>query len=227
MAEPVSNFVTPAPRAATGGSDLARTVLRAAWLSIALGLLIELLIVVSMMLGGAAGSLPRIVADSVQKVSWSTIVCLGIAFGTAAGKARSAVMGILGLISAPIGFTVARTLHKGTLEALGVAGTAAGGASPLLIGGLKGLEYGILGMVIGWVGRQAWGGFGAHAGAGASIGFIFGGAILGVMVRDAAMPLTTTDLIARGINELLFPVGCALVLYAAGRLGQRLGVEPS
>jgi hypothetical protein len=35
------------------------------------------------------------------------------------------------------------------------------------------------------------------------------------MVQSALTPLATSALLARGVNELLFPVGCALVVFIA------------
>jgi hypothetical protein len=32
-------------------------------------------------------------------------------------------------------------------------------------------------------------------------------------------PLATTALVVRGLNEILFPVGCSLVVYSAKALG--------
>jgi hypothetical protein len=49
---------------------------------------------------------------------------------------------------------------------------------------------------------------------------IFGSATLAVMVWLAAKPIPPPELLSRGINELLFPVGCSLVLYAAEVLGR-------
>lgn len=41
-------------------------------------------------------------------------------------------------------------------------------------------------------------------------------------VRASANPVPLVDVVARGINEVFFPVGCALVLYASGVLAKRL-----
>jgi hypothetical protein len=41
-------------------------------------------------------------------------------------------------------------------------------------------------------------------------------------VRASVTPVPPVDVAARGINEVLFPVGCALVLYASGVLAKRL-----
>jgi hypothetical protein len=197
-------------------------ILRVAWLSIGLGLLLELVLLVLAAYTDTAGDSPKpFVADLAQKVSWGFIVCVGIAFGSTAGKVREAAMGILGLLSAPAGFAIARAIHKGVGAALGLAGPAAAGAFPFVIAGLKGLEYGLLGAAIGWVGKKAWG-LGAHVLTGILIGLTFGGAILWALAAASPGPDPLVTLLSRGVNELLFPVGCSLVLYASGALARRL-----
>src|SRR5690242_7542283 len=98
-----------------------RRMLHVAWMAIVLGLLLELLLVLLALGSGEGGRPQPFLADLGQKISWGFIVCLGIAFGTTASKAREVKMGLLGLISAPLGFTIARALHKALKEALGVA----------------------------------------------------------------------------------------------------------
>src|SRR5438128_1130412 len=106
--------------------DLWKTLLRVAWLAVAIGCALELvLLAVSSGMGVLAGLKP-FVADLVQKVSWSVIVCIGLAVGSAAGKARDLAMGLLGFISAPAGFYAARAIHKAVTQALAVTGQAPG-----------------------------------------------------------------------------------------------------
>ncbi len=223
-ATPVSLPQQPSTPAGAGASgELWRKVLRVAWLSIALGIVLEVLLLVLAAYTGTGGTTPKpFMSDLAQKVSWSFVVCVGLALGTAAGRLRSGFMGVLGLISAPLGFTVARSLHKGVNQALGVA-AAAGGASPYLIAALKAVEYGVLGATLGAISKREGGAsLGSHLGAGAAIGLTFGVAIVTVLARAAAAPMGPVDLAARGINEVLFPVGCSLVLYAAEAMGKRL-----
>lgn len=210
------------PAQAAAGSELWRKILRVAWLSIGLGILLEVLLLVLAAFAGTAGSSPKpFIADLFQKVSWSFIVCVGLAFGTTASKARAGVMGFLGLISAPLGFSIARAVHKGVGQALDVA--AAGGAFPFLIAIVKGLEYGVLGAALGWLSRKSGkASLGTHVGTGVAIGLTFGVAIIALIVRAAPTPPTSVDLAARAINEVLFPVGCSVVLYAADAMGKRL-----
>ncbi len=203
-------------------SSLGATLLRVAWLAILLGLMLEvLLLVLGGALGGVLGVRP-LVADLVRSISWSVFVCVGLAVGTAVAKARVPLMGTLGLLSAPLAFEASRVMHKGTLEALAATGEiASGGSSTLLVAVIKGLEYGCLGLALGWVGTRPWGGAAAHAAVGLAIGLVFGGSILGIALVSAPEPLATVELVSRGVNEVLFPVGCALVLFTATALGKR------
>lgn len=223
MATDASLVSLPQNPPAPAQGELWRTVLRVAWLSISLGLVLEVLLLVLAAYSGTGGGTPKpFISDLVQKVSWSFIVCVGLAFGSTVSKARAGMMGVLGLISAPVAFNVARALHKGVNQALGVAG-AAGGLSPFVLAGLKAVEYGVLGAALGTLSKRREGaGLGAHLGAGAAIGVTFGSTILMLLARAAAAPMSPVDLAAKGINEVLFPVGCSLVLYAAEAIGRRL-----
>ena len=200
-------------------TDLGRTLLRVAWLAIALGLAMEALL---LLLGSRFGELlgvKSIVADLAKNLSWSLFVCTGLAVGTAASQARAPAMGLMGLLAAPAAFEVSRVVHKGTLEALDISGS--GDTSPVLVAVIKGFEYGCLGLAVGWLGRRPWGGAVAHAAAGLAVGLVFGGAIVLLTVPSGAQ-MSVADLVSRGVNEVLFPLGCSLVLYASVNLGERM-----
>ncbi len=216
--------------AATPGSpdvtppNLGVTLLRIAWLAILLGLVMEgLLLLLGTGFGNLLG-LGSIVADLVKNVSWSVFVCVGLALGTTLSKMRLPAMGLLGLLTAPLAFEVSRVLHKGTLQAL--AGIGGGDdLSPFLVALIKGLEYGCLGMAVAWLGRRPWGGATAHLAAGLMVGLVFGGLILLLLMGSSPQP-PAAELASRGMNEVLFPVGCSLVLYSAGALGERVAAKP-
>lgn len=198
------------------------TVLRVAWLSIGLGLALEVLILVLAAFTGTAGDTPKpFLSDLAQKVSWSFIVCVGLAFGSTAGKVREGIMGALGLLAAPAGFAAARAVHKGVNGALGIAGAAMAPGLVLLVGGLKAAQYALFGIVLGWIGKRALG-LKAHAAAGLAFGLTFGLVIVAVTVRASASPVPLVGVVSRAINEVMFPLGCALVLYASGVLAKRL-----
>lgn len=200
---------------------LSDTLLKAAWLAVLLGLGMEIVL-----LGVAAGfgkstTVQAIVADLVQKISWSSFVCVGVAVGTAAGKMRPQAMGLAGLIAAPIAFNISKVLHKSASQALSIAGPAvAGGPSPFLLAFLKGLEYAVLGFVVGQLGKKA-AGLRDHVIAGFIIALVFGGTIVYLMATMATKPLPLAGIVSRSVNELLFPIGCSIVLFTAQRLGEK------
>lgn len=216
-----SVVLDPVP-ARPGASTLFATVLRVAWLSILLGLALEVVLLVLAAFTGTAGDSPKpFISDLFQKVSWSFIVCVGLALGTAASKAREGVMGVLGAISAPVAFTASRAIHKGVSGALGIAGKGMAPQLVFLIGGLKGVQYALFGFVLGWITKRAFG-LKVHVAAGLAFGLTFGLGIAAATVRASANPIPPVDVAARAINEVLFPVGCSLVLYASGVLSKRL-----
>jgi len=221
---PAPSPVLPAANTAPAATSLWRRVLRVGWMSVALGLTIELLLLALAATRGFPKLAP-VVADMAQKVSWATIVCVGLAIGNTAGRRRSDRMGLLGLISAPLGFHVARAAHKGVGQALGlVAGAAAG--STFVVVALKALEYGILGATVGGLGnRRGTPNLRVHLLTGAVVGVVFGSAIIAVLTRAAAHPPTVVDLVAKAINELIFPIGCSFVLWAAEALGSKVAQD--
>ena len=62
----------------------------------------------------------------------------------------------------------------------------------------------------------------AHVAAGLAAGLLFGGTIVGLTYRMSPEVPATTALLSQGVNEILFPVGCSLVLFAATALGKRV-----
>ncbi len=203
------------------GTTLARRLLQVAWMSILLGILVELvLVIVAAIFGTASGAKP-IVADAVQKVSWSVLVCSGIALGTAAARSvRTAAMGLLGLLSAPLAFAVAKAAHKAVMQGLGL--DVAPGPSPLVLATLKGFEFAFLGAAVGWLSTKAWAGMREHLLAGLIAGVLFGGAIVAYTVGSATSTPETVKIVTLITNELIYPIGCAVILFAAGAIGAQL-----
>ena len=112
--------------AMTPNDNLGSTLLKVAWFSVLLGLGMELLFLLISIGFGKSLAAKTMVADLVQKISWSSIVCMGVAVGTAATKMRSAAMGLAGLIAAPAAFYIAKALHKSAASALDVSLPAGG-----------------------------------------------------------------------------------------------------
>jgi hypothetical protein len=200
------------------------TLLRVAWLAIVLGLLLQLaLLLVAAGFGTIASSRP-LLAETCRTVSWSLLVCVGIALGRVAAKGRVPLEGVTGLLAAPLALTAANTVQKGVAEAVDAAGVPAGPA-PLWVLAIKAAEYGCLGLALAWAGQRAWHSALGHLAVGLMTGVVFGGVFLAVIVQSAPTPPSTPSLLARGVNELLFPVGCALVVFIAEVL--RTPVDPA
>ena len=194
-------------------------------MSIVLGLAMEVLTSGAMSVLGKIPGLREVAADTLQKVSWGVLVCVGVAAGTAASKARIAVSGLAGLVSAPLAFTVAKAVYKAAAAGLSLSPQAAGVLSPLMLAGIKGAEYAALGSGVAWVIDRTGGGLFRYAGLGLAAGVIFGGTVLGLTaVMSPALP-PAAKLISLGINEVLFPVGCALVLFFSREFSGRIHLE--
>jgi Family of unknown function (DUF5317) len=195
-------------------------LLRVAWLAILLGLLLQLALLLAAAGFGIVAGLRPLVAETARNLGWSVLVCTGVAVGRVAAKGRPPLMGIAGLLAAPLALTIANTIQKGVAAALDLP-EAAGRASVWVLV-LKAAEYGCLAAALGWIGRRAWAGAPAYGTVGLLAGLVFGGAILTVVAQSAPTPLSPAALIVKGVNELVFPVGCALVIYTAEILGKRV-----
>jgi hypothetical protein len=207
---------------ATSRRSAGQRLFRAAWFAILLGIALE---IVALIFARSFGTLkgPRpVVADLVQKTSWSLFVCVGVAFGTAVARGRAAIGGLIGLIAGPAAFQGARIVHKSVVEALALSAAAAPGPSPLLLGALKGIEYGALGAFLSWLGRQKGKSASDYAFGGLACGIVFTGAVAVLVIALSPGIPPAAALIPRLANELLHPLGCAMVIYAAELLPSRL-----
>jgi hypothetical protein len=202
-------------------ANLGAKLLRVAWLAILLGFVMEALLLLFTAGFGIFPGLKPIAADLVRQISWSTFVCVGLALGTAVSNARAPLMGILGFLAAPLAFTISRSLHQGAVKTLEIAGSGVEAPPVLLLALLKAIEYACLGVALGWIGRRVWGGAMAHLATGLLVGLIFGGTIVGLTYQMSPDPPASAALVSLGANEILFPVGCSLVLFAATALGKR------
>jgi hypothetical protein len=177
---------------------------RAAWQSSLLGVGFEGAPFVADLVQATA-SLGALVAGLAQGLAFSVVLCMSLATAVR----RGARLALVGLVIGPIAWFLGAALHEVIEQALV---SSAGGAGPnLTIAALRGLEYGTLGLLLGWVRRRPardW------AGVGLGVGVVFGAVALSIAWQAAAEP-QTADLIAGGINELFFPAGCALVVRAA------------
>jgi hypothetical protein len=202
--------------AADRRSAVRREALRVAALSIGLALVLELLQLVAAVFTGAGFDASTVTRDVLLKVPWAFIVCLALWLAITLSGDRPGTIALVGLVAAPIASLLARSAAE-LAHAYMAAAAPAAAPSAFLVAGFKGAEYACLGLVVLWLRRRDWSGAFHHAGAGLLIGLVFGGLLLLLIVRSAGDPLTGAALEAWAVNELLFPVGCALILFGAGR----------
>jgi hypothetical protein len=187
---------------------LSQKLIRAAWMAIILGIVMELIVLAAR--GSSASTLVR---DTLSKVAWSSIVCFGVAAGAAASsKMRSSTMAVAGFFSAPAGFAVARIVQKALSQA-GSSSESLKGVALLAL--LKALEYGGFGLVTGWLSSDKMTRAPHYATTGAFTGLYFGGLITTVVAAGSK-----ARIVPLALNEILFPIGCAMVLYVSGLLAR-------
>jgi hypothetical protein len=213
-----------APRTMSADTGTASTVTfwrrtrTVAFWSVVVGVALELVILAVVAVEHKLPDTPRAIAQVASKVSWSGVVCFGISCGLAATSSRAQLMGLLGAVSGPVGFAIARSVHKGTLQAISNAPVVAAPdlLSPYLLAGIKAVEYGIFGLWLGRITQDERAPFTRYARAGSVIGVLFAALII-VLFRSADPQLSAVALGAKGVNELVFPIGCAFVLFLTKR----------
>jgi hypothetical protein len=191
-------------------------LIKAAWLSVLAGLAMQLLTLAAAASAGATPSLLGATLGAVGKLSWSTIVCLGVVVGLSVPRASYASAAGWGFAGAQLGFHGARALQ----HALGFALGQSAGTQPaaLLIGGsvIKGLQYAALALTLMWLKRRETASPRNYALIGLGHGLSFGAALvtLQLQVTQQSAPAVWIPMV---VNEVVFPVLCALVVYATTR----------
>src|SRR6478752_7404509 len=167
-----------------------------------------------------------LVVDVATGVTWSLLVCTGLAVGLTIAKGRPMLTGALAFCIAPAALAVAKASQKVLTDWLDAAEKAVfldlGTVSVL-----RAAEYALLGWLLARLvvrdEDRSW----LYLGAGCAAGIIFGGAITGLTWRAAdrgGTPLTPPMLAATTINEMVFPVGCALVIFLGHLVGHHVKV---
>jgi|GEM_PF-1376872 len=192
---------------------VAKAVFHTSWMAFVLAVLIELIIIAIVSIGGTPDSFKPFLGDFVNKLSWGFLVCIALTIGTATTKFRVPLMSFLGLLFAPFAFFIAKVLGSGTNQILGVAPAPSDSTSPIVLATIRSVEYGVLGAALGFISQFTWGKVLAHLGIGLFAGVIFGGVLLIYLLQAAGTSVSALQVIARGVNELIFPIGCALIMF--------------
>jgi len=202
----------PAAQATPPAHKPVSRILTVIWMAIALGIALQLVILGTKTAMGAPWPGLKWLPDLLNGVTWAIFVCAGVVLGTLASRARTAAMGLLGLISAPVGFSLAKGLQRGLQSMLDAPVDKIAPALYALCG-VKAVEYACLGAVIGWLLSRSWARASHFALSGLAAGVVFGG--INVWITAAVAKAKPPAVVGAAINELLFPIGCALVIYLA------------
>jgi hypothetical protein len=199
-----------------------RRVARIALLPVVLGFAMQGLILAATLSGPSSGS--AFVVSLAGGITWSVLVCAGLGLATAIAKARPLLSGLFALLVAPLALACAKGMQKAMGGWLNAVKTEA--VLPLAtVSALRALEYGLLGWLLGRLVQadqaQPW----PYLRAGIVAGLTFGTTITLLTLRAAdvsgdrfAPPLLMTTL----CNEVVFPLGCALVIYLGQDVGRHL-----
>ena len=198
-----------------------RVLFGACWLAILLGLGLQILILVAKSAAGANVPGAQVLVDIAGGVTWSLIVCGGVAIGTVATRSVSNAMGLLGLVCAPLAFAAAKGVQRGTAWLNGQPMEKIG-AIVIQTGALKTIEYAMLGYLLGAIIRTPASTLRNHAAIGALFGLTFGWLMIAlnlVHANGAAIPAPKA--LGMMLNEMVFPLGCSLVIYFVASLSDR------
>ncbi len=194
--------------------------LQVAWLAVFAGISVQILVLVARMAAGGGFPGAQFVASLAQGISWSVLVCGAVAIGTVAARARSAITGLIGLIAGPLSWGLAKGVQKGVQSLLAVQ------QDPITsfffkVSAIKGLEYAVLGAALGYMVGKKWANVWAHVALGMAVGTSFAAIVVPMSIAKAASagaPLPGPAVASMTMNEFVFPIGCALVIYAVQRM---------
>jgi len=201
---------------------LVRRILVIAIAAVVLGFAIQLLMLAAKLSFGLPFTATGFILDVTQGVTWSLLVCTGVGLITSIAKARFLLAGLLAAVAAPLSIAIAKGTQKAMAGALSAAEQQAV-LSLSTISILKSLEYAALGWLLARLVQRGEGQALPYLARGLAIGVVFGGAISALTHQVAlgrGIDPGMGRLAASLINEVLFPIGCATVIYV-GQLAAR------
>ncbi len=211
-------------------SEKARLAIRRlaviALFAIALGFTMQSLILATKLATGGFFPGALFLVDLAQGVTWSFFVCAGVAIGMSLQKARAALAGFIAMIFAPVAVAAAKSSQKVMAGWIGAANQPAV-LSLATISVLRAIEYGILGWLLATLAQKGVDKPLPYLKAGAAIGIILGGAIAALTYHAAVtngLNPSLSKTAASVVNEVLSPIGCAMVIFIGQIIGRSLKV---
>ncbi|WP_054308633.1 hypothetical protein [Mesorhizobium sp. 1M-11] len=207
-------------------SLVVRRVATIALLAVLLGFAMQGLILGAKLLAGGPFPGTKLFVDLTQGVTWSLLVCAGVGIGTSIMKIRAALAGLVAALFAPIALAVAKSAQKVMASAIGVVDQPAA-LSLVTISAMRAVEYGILGWVLASLVQKEVKSASAYLGTGSTVGIVFGGAIAVLGYHAASLggqSPSSAQVAASLVNEIVSPIGCALVIYCGQLVGRNVSM---
>jgi hypothetical protein len=206
--------------AETHTADRVRAILNVAWLAILLGIGVQMLVFAVRLAAGSQFVAAALLSNLAQGVTWGVIVCVGVAIGVTVERSRALLGGLLGAISGPLGWGIAKSAQR-TVQAL--LGTDVDQFTDFffLLVAVKGVEYLLLGTAVGRLGERPRATWRDYALPGLVVGVVFSAGVTALTLWHAnaiGKPMALAALLGLVVSELVFPIGCSLVIYAPVRL---------
>lgn len=187
-----------------------RRIAVVAALAVALGLVVQALVVVAKFAFDGMPGPAALAANVAGGVTWSVLVCAGAAIGTSIARVGAFASAVVAALFAPLAVAASRAASQTLSAAIGAAAKPAAG-SLIALAALKSVEYGLLGFLLATLAQRGVARIGPYLGAGAAIGVVFGAVAIALR---AATGVPVAELAATAVNEIAFPIGCAGVVYA-------------
>lgn len=189
------------------------TLLRVAWMSILLGIVVQGVVI------AVSRAMPQsLLAEVAGKVTWSLVVCSAVALASVASKALPAAVSGAGLLAAPVAIAAARTIQKGLSGAMTASAVAAAAPGAVEMGIVKALQYALFGWLI--CRAQKAGTLRAHLAVSVPVGVVFAGYIVWrTWTTTEPDTLHALSVVAKGVGDTAATVGCSVVLWAGVVLG--------
>lgn len=201
-----------------------RTIAVVALLAIGLGLAMQIAVVAVKLIGGSGLPGITLMADLVQSITWSVVICVGVSIATAVSKGRKALAGLLGAAFAPLGIATAKAAQKATLEMLSALEQPS--LLPFLtLGTLRAVQYGLLAWILTTLAEKEIRRPSPYLLAGLIIGLVGGGVVTGLTQLAATaerVSLGLPQFAGTLVSEIGSPLGCAFVILIGQILPQHI-----
>lgn len=191
------------------GASALRKLATLALLAVALGFVIQILVLGAKLAAGGPFPGVAFAADIAGGVAWSSVVCLGAGVGTALIRAQAAVASAIAAVFAPVAVAASKAANQIVSAAIGAVDKP-GAVSLVGLAATKAIEYAILGFALATLARAGQNRVVPYLSVGAGVGLPFAAIALGLRWGTAPTPA----LVGTAVNEVFFPIGCAAVVYA-------------